>query len=286
MSSETINRELVRLDPDALITLFILDASSLGGGVFRFYPGTDEENNPEPISFQGLQYTPYPLDARGFDYTGQGAPPRPVLMFANILGTFTSLVLQYDDLIGARLTRRRTYRRFLDGQPDADAAQMLPDDIYYVERKVAENRATVEFELTTSMEVDDINLPRRQILANLCLWTYRGTECGYAVHQVRADIHDAILTGTEDPVEWSPMELYTVGSVVWLYAVPPVRRYYLCTADNGGAGIMGESYHPTNTAFWTADQCSKRVQGCRLRFDGDTRGLPFGGFPATARIAR
>jgi lambda family phage minor tail protein L len=42
-----------------------------------------------------------------------------------------------------------------------------------------EDRDHVEFELTSSMDLAGVNIPRRQIIQNLCPWRYRGGECGY-----------------------------------------------------------------------------------------------------------
>lgn len=43
---------------------------------------------------------------------------------------------------------------------------------------------------------------------------------------------------------------------------------------------------PPNNNYWLADQCSKRLFGCKLRFDPLNQNLPipFGGFPGTARL--
>ena len=37
----------------------------------------------------------------------------------------------------------------------------------------------VEFELAASFDLEGVALPRRQIVQNVCPWTYRGAECGY-----------------------------------------------------------------------------------------------------------
>jgi hypothetical protein len=48
-----------------------------------------------------------------------------------------------------------------------------------VDRKANENRAAVEFELASKFDLVGVMLPRRQIIANVCQWAYRGGECGY-----------------------------------------------------------------------------------------------------------
>lgn len=287
MSTADINAEIQRLEASAIVQLFVLDASALGGGLFRFFPGTAQLQ--QPISWQGAEYTPFPVEVKGFEFKGEGAPPRPALFFSNVLGTISALALGFDDLIGARLLRKRTFAKYLDGQPEANPTAAFPDDIFSIERKVNENKNSVEFELATAMDVDDVSLPKRNVLANLCVWTYRSAECSYAGDTVVADLNDTILGPPHGPVkvnrgQWNGGTTYHAGDFVWIYAIPPAKRYFYCFADNSGAGITGTAYQPTNAAFWHADICSKRVRGCELRFPLAPTGLPFGGFPATARL--
>jgi lambda family phage minor tail protein L len=63
--------------------------------------------------------------------------------------------------------------------PNADPTAEFADDIYFIEQKVNENKNFVEFELTSSFDVQGVRLPRRQIVQNICPWKYRGAECGY-----------------------------------------------------------------------------------------------------------
>jgi lambda family phage minor tail protein L len=105
---------------------------------------------------------------------------------SNVIGIITALVLAYDDLLGAKVTRKRTMSKYLDAvnftggvNPDADPDAEFPDDIYFIEHKVNENKYMVEFELSASFDVQGVKLPRRQIIQNICPWKYRGAECGY-----------------------------------------------------------------------------------------------------------
>jgi hypothetical protein len=67
----------------------------------------------------------------------------------------------------------------LDGAAGADPHAKFPDEIWYVDRKSNENRAVVEFELASKFDLVGVMLPRRQVIANVCQWVYRGGECGY-----------------------------------------------------------------------------------------------------------
>ena len=180
-----ISSELQKLAPNAIIELYELDASPFGGGVYYFHAGTNSLT--QTVTWQGQQYQPYPVKITGFEISTGGQIPRPKMAVSNISGIITALVLAYDDLLGAKVTRKRTMQKYLDAvnfsggvNPNADPTAEFPDDIYYVERKTSENKSAVEFELSASFDVQGVKLPRRQIIQNICPWKYRGAECGYA----------------------------------------------------------------------------------------------------------
>jgi lambda family phage minor tail protein L len=190
-----ITQDIQKLDPGAKVELFELDATEIGGGLVYFHAGTDVSR--APIVWQGNTYSPWPVSAEGFEYNGKGQLPAPHLKVANIGATMTALNLAYDDLIGAKVTRRRTFVRYLDGQPDADPTAGFPDDIFFIERKVSENRVMVDYELASAMDVEGVMVPKRQVVANFCGWQYRGPECGYAGGPV-ADLNDDPTAVPED----------------------------------------------------------------------------------------
>lgn len=178
--SEKIVREIQSLQPTAVIELFELE---VGGDTYRFHAGTNELSGP--VVWRGQTYEPFPIRAEGFDISGQGQLPRPKLSVANVGGLISQL-LGTQDVVGARVVRRRTLAKFLDavnfedGNPDADPAAEFPQDIFYIDRKSAETATVVEFELVSALDVTGVKLPRRQIIQNSCAWKYRGPECGYA----------------------------------------------------------------------------------------------------------
>lgn len=180
---QTITSELQKLEPSAIVELFVLDATDLGSDLFRFHAGTNGLR--QNVVWQGNTYLPFPVEASGFDYSGNGQLPRPRLQMANITGALTLLVLQYNDLLGAKIIRKRTLAKYLDavnfpgGNATADPTAEFPDDIFQIDRKVAETRDVVQFELAAAFDVSGVLLPRRQIIQNVCIWKYRGADCGY-----------------------------------------------------------------------------------------------------------
>lgn len=112
------------LDTDAIIELYELDMGSVASigtsDVLRFHAGTN--NLDREIVWQGNVYYPYPIEVKGFEYTGNKQIPRPNLTVANITttshgrgwGTISGLTRDYDDLVGVQVRRKRTYGRYLD----------------------------------------------------------------------------------------------------------------------------------------------------------------------------
>jgi lambda family phage minor tail protein L len=138
------------------------------------------------VVWQGNAFEAFPIEVEGFELNGNGQVPRPRLRVANVTGTITALVLTYQDLVGAKITRKRTLAKYLDAvnfeggvNPTADPSAEFADDVYYVDRKSRETRDVVEFELAASFDLEGVSLPRRQIVQNVCPWRYRGSECGY-----------------------------------------------------------------------------------------------------------
>lgn len=100
---------LQKMEPGALVQLFVLDATSVGGAVVRFHQYTKEGN----IYWQGNTYTPWPFEIEGFVKTSD-QPPTPKLTIANIESSISALCAAYDDLLGCKITRVRTMAAFLD----------------------------------------------------------------------------------------------------------------------------------------------------------------------------
>lgn len=169
------NSDLQKLYHSGVISLYELDLSPIGGGLYRFCNYNDIGDN---VSFGGVVYYAIAIIATGFEISTNGQLPTPTLRISNVGGLVTSLVGSLEDLVGAKLTRRRTLIKYLDGQPSADPNTAYPDDIWYVERKVREDKLEVEFQLASSFDLEGIKLPFRLQLTT-CTWKYRGDGCGY-----------------------------------------------------------------------------------------------------------
>lgn len=181
---------LQEVAPGAIIELFELQLNTAQHGtddLYRFHAGTSL-NNTGSIFWNGNEYIPFPIEAEGFEYSGNGQLPRPKIRVSNILSTITALLLTLPDgLEGATITRIRTLARYIDAvnfpggvspySPDPTAE--FPREIYTIDRKTVENRAVVEFELAAAFDLAGVSAPKRKCIANICQWVYKSTECGY-----------------------------------------------------------------------------------------------------------
>ena len=178
----TLQHDIQSLAPQVLIELFELDASPITRNpldVYRFCDGVSTAM--QPIRWQGQVYQPWPVQAQGYGKNLKGTLPRPKLVASNLSGMLSVLCSQYDDLIGAKLTRKRTYGCYLDGQPQADPTQQFDDEVFYIERKVSQEREAITWELASALDLSGVQLPGRVIRAGACNAAYRdGDTCQYA----------------------------------------------------------------------------------------------------------
>jgi lambda family phage minor tail protein L len=180
----SLTGDIQALAAEALIELFVVDATALGGTVSRFHAGTNQLK--VNVVWQGNTYVAMPIEVSGFEFTGKGKLPRPTMRVQNVDGLIGALVDTYDDLIAAVVTRKRTFVKYLDAinftsgvNPTADPTATFPDDVYAINRKSSHTKSVIEFELTSSFDIHGVQLPRRQIIQHTCLWVYRGAECSY-----------------------------------------------------------------------------------------------------------
>lgn len=192
----SIKSDIQKLEPGALVELFELDYTHLGGDHERFHAHTQIGS----IWWQGNEYRPWPIETEGFARDGD-RPVAPTLRVGNVNGSISALCIAFDDLVGARLIRRRTLSKFLDavnfpeGNPSANPQEEYPPELWFIEVKLTEDNTTVEFELASALDLSGVQFPRRQIIANQCPFAYRSAECSYTGGPV-ADAQD---NPTADP---------------------------------------------------------------------------------------
>ena len=162
---------MTSLTTEGLITLWQLDTRMLGGPVFYFTSATDLDT-PE-IVWGGQLYSPLPMAASDFEMTTRGALPTPTVTISNLYGAGNLLLDSYKGLVGAELVRILTLRRFLDDGDTPDPDAYITREKYVVAQKTSHNAVSIAFKLASRMDVEGTQLPRRQILRDICTHTYR-----------------------------------------------------------------------------------------------------------------
>ena len=347
-SIKSLMHELTNLTPSSLMTLFeidftnvvqsinsslVKDSNEIGlfpnfeqgkENILRFHNNIKVFNSY--IIWQGKTFFPAPIMAEGFEITSRGVLPSPTLSLSSqteegieALSIIRRVIRKYGDIVGAKVTRIRTFAKFLDknnfsdiSSPDSqrgiyasnfpeeyepDPYAELPRDVFFVERKASEDKNSINYELSSSLDVEGVKLPRRVVTASKCGFTYRGCGCFYegdgnsaqslADHVYKkCGIRRTDLTLPEDapPVatindqnikdmigvselvfkgRYSSKAFYESGDYIYMEK-NGVRYYFVAKVDI--PATENTEYSPPNPDFWIADLCSKTLQGCRKRW--------------------
>ncbi len=347
-SIKSLMHELTNLTPSSLMTLFeidftnvvqsinsslVKDSNEIGlfpnfeqgkENILRFHNNIKVFNSY--IIWQGKTFFPAPIMAEGFEITSRGVLPSPTLSLTSqteegieALSIIRRVIRKYGDIVGAKVTRIRTFAKFLDknnfsdiSSPDSqrgiyasnfpeeyepDPYAELPRDVFFVERKASEDKNSINYELSSSLDVEGVKLPRRVVTASKCGFTYRGCGCFYegdgnsaqslADHVYKkCGIRRTDLTLPEDapPVatindqnikdmigvselvfkgRYSSKAFYESGDYIYMEK-NGVRYYFVAKVDI--PATENTEYSPPNPDFWIADLCSKTLQGCRKRW--------------------
>jgi len=370
ISTKKIAKSAVSLEPSAIITLYEIDISELIARGERLVYTTISEpiinelrfhNNlkliQNSIIWKGKEYFPAPIRADGFETSAKGSPPTPKLTMTvnpegldeetqNRIKYIKYAIRDLDSLCGAKVTRIRTFAKYIDGENfydfygtnnqklksntlvppedfDPDPNAYFPEDIYFIDRKSGENKNSVEFELASPFDLQGLKLPGRIVTENTCVWTYRGEGCCYEYNSVKksglGEIHHnengncaTPVNGHAPPVAtfkneklknvvgtnlkhstdgsytpgalWGQSITYKKGQFVRIHLKGV--NYYFVSRTDGNTGNP-----PPNQAYWAADECSKDMKGCAMRWRNNielptqpaTTPLPIGAFPTSRR---
>nr|WP_208323332.1 phage minor tail protein L [Morganella morganii] len=173
---------VTQIEQSAMLDLYEVDLSRFGGNVYRFHDGMN--GLLKPVIWQGNRYDPYPVQVTGLSMTAQGASARPKMTFANIDGLLTAINNDYDDALGAIVTRRQIMEQYLDAVNFPDGNNQADPSREAVQKFVIEQRENsdsdfVTYVLALPTETDNAQIPARVIQADICPWRYRGQDCGY-----------------------------------------------------------------------------------------------------------
>lgn len=167
----SIATEVQQLEGDNLVTLYKIDPTKIGGSTPFYF--TNRMYDAAYVSFGGQQYAAIDVTASGFLYDGRGAFPTPILQVSNVNNLLTAVVVELKDLVGATVTRIRTFEKHLDNGSDPDGDAHFPPDIYQIEQKTRQNRIFIEWRLSSPLDQTGRQIPGRTMLRDVCTHTYR-----------------------------------------------------------------------------------------------------------------
>jgi|LUMT01.1.fsa_nt_gb lambda family phage minor tail protein L len=293
-------KELIDLEPTALLDLFVI-YYKFPEDDFNFVAISPSSNGIENgIIWQGVQYLPVPIETEGFRTIGESELPKPKIRVSNKDFFASRYISRFKDLVGAKVIRKRVFAKFLDdknfigGNPfnAADPEAGMPDEIYYINRKSAETKSLMEFELVTPLEMENYKIPNRAGFARYCYWSYRGYGCRYAGVPITNTQGEAFTGSLQNKGAYKVGISYNVNDFVFIESksyllinedeIDPanptnqkgLRTFYVCLE----AHTADVDDFPPFSLKWAKDACLKSVNACSSRFGTN---LPFGGFPGT-----
>ncbi len=153
---ETLN-ECTRAEQSASVVLWEIDLTEVGGE--RYFFCNEQNEKGEPVTWQGRQYQPYPIQGSGFELNGKGTSTRPTLTVSNLYGMVTGMAEDMQSLVGGTVVRRKVYARFLDavnfvnGNSYADPEQEVISR-WRIEQCSELSAVSASFVLSTPTETD------------------------------------------------------------------------------------------------------------------------------------
>ena len=186
--------ELQKINPNSIIELFELELveglhyetgnPSNVPTIYRFHAGGNIDTYAN-IVWQSNTYERFPVEASGYEFSGEGKIPRPTLVMSNLggitrLGSVirvtdlllsVNLVTAHNDLLNAKVTRRTLPADALDASNftgnnnpfGTKSSNEFPQEIHFIDRKIQERRDLVSFELVNRLDMENKRVPARQV---------------------------------------------------------------------------------------------------------------------------
>lgn len=257
--TDLIVKDLQKQDPGSeLIELFELELDS--STTVYFHSGVEEDLSGVQFRDDGgtvRTYTAIPLQAQGFKNDPSGTSARPTISFANISNTFKNSITDYENLLGAKLTRRTTLKKYLDDGTgnSANPPVEFPRQVYIFDRIATHTKSVVSFECATPYDLQGITVPKRQVIANGCPWIYQGADytlneyekvgaCTWNRESKYKAAYKSSLNGATEYISLVNLDNE--------YIVPGSGESGAITFSSTVSSITENSYYTTNTTLGTS----------------------------------
>jgi len=157
-------KDLSQSSPSDVIDLFQIDATIPSNGVvgLLYFSNSVNTNGSAPV----------PCQLNGVETASTGPLNNPTFTVSNINARFSPMLIEYDNLLGGRINLIKTFYKYLDGQPSANPTYIVYQNSWIINRVAVHNNTSIQFELSSPMDLQNITLPARQLTVN-CSFIYR-----------------------------------------------------------------------------------------------------------------
>lgn len=261
--NEQFSRAVFDSEPTALLELFTLyyNYQNDSQAQINFHGGANGITSK--IIFDGQEYLPIPVESEGFELLGDQRLPRPKVRVSNAGLYISSLLRKFNNLNGAKFVRKRTFVKFLDDAnfPDnknpwgsANPNARMPDDKYFVSRKMSENKMSVEFELVSSLELENVEIPARKISSRYCPFIYRGYGCRYGYNKTGAKEDRPIATVNDATFVTGAGTAFNLNANLFPSIYSSSKTSVDACISNSGLWDSGNTYTTGDYVFYYSDR--------------------------------
>ena len=168
------SQDFFNLELDSILYLYIFDiTSSTPDDTPTFLYLTDQlDTDRSNISYNGKEYTAVSITSEGFEVSSSGSMPRPSTAVSNVGGTYNQVLLSYNDLLSAKVTRYKVFYKYLDGKPQGGIGAYASKDSWLINKKAQHNNAFIKWELKSPLDLETLMLPKGQVTRK-CSHSYR-----------------------------------------------------------------------------------------------------------------
>jgi lambda family phage minor tail protein L len=259
---------------DTPVDLFVLDLSNWGITTPRRYANQVWPDNT-PIRWGGNEYEPVAIKISGLQ-ASTDTTLQAKISIGNVDGIPSTLLLNYDDLRGAKITWMQVKAQHLDQGSDPDPNARGDYATFTVQRVSTENELVVELDLSYGEDLTNLILPQQFLSATVCVHFYRegSDQCPFAGAAVSDEYQNPltpivlsglsfagrIITGVDgqfDILKRSNIvsgQNIPFGSKILFVNDATIEIDRTLTASTG------------QTIYVAPDKCSQTILGCKNRF--------------------
>tara|TARA_B100001094_G_scaffold124976_1_gene120892 strand:+ start:10572 stop:11843 length:1272 start_codon:yes stop_codon:yes gene_type:complete len=277
-----------------IVELYEIKIGTGSNNTLYFHAGKDLDNGTagNDLLFgtgtEGGQqtYIAMPIFLEGLEKSAEGAQNRPTLTFANVESIIKnssvfktkmdevdgsnnltwdakidgipvpSSTFNMDNLIGARVTRRKTLEKYTG---DGVTGYEFQKELFLIDRISNKNNLFIEVELASPVDLGGVRLPRRQVVGKYCSWIYQGgatdpskSACIWKTQQQfedsNGDIFSFYFTGNDEPLV---LASYLTGSST---------TFWKGTYSSGTAYALG-NFVLHGGEYWRCEKALPLVSG-------------------------